>query len=963
MKPPGRIPAATYRLQFNAAFRLDNARQLVPYLEALGVTDLYASPLLQARRRSSHGYDVTDPTRINPALGGEDGIAALADALRQREMGLVLDIVPNHMAASTENPWWRDVLWHGPDSPYAGYFDIDWRPPRPGLAGKVLLPILGDRYGRVLENRELALALSDNGFVIRYYDQELPVGPHCYGKILGHRLETLAAVLGPEHPVVPQLVELANMAARLPVRPTPAFRRVIAKLAHLYTEYPEARAFIDENLQIFNGEEGEAAALDRLDRLLNEQAYRLSFWRTANQELNYRRFFNISDLVSIRVENEEVFNATHGLILEMARAGQITGLRVDHIDGLHDPHGYLEKLQEHLSGPDGSFYVVVEKILGEDEELPDWPCCGTTGYDFLNLVNGLFVNRRAEEELDAVYSELDGAKTDFTALVESRKRRMARVFFPGEMNGLARMLGRLAEGDRHGRDLTINELEGALVEVTVHLPVYRTYTRGFRVAGRDRGYIEAAVCAAKKRKPDLGPALEFLRRVLLLDFPDGLGPEEKEAWLFFVMRWQQYSGPIMAKGFEDTALYVYNRLVSLNEVGGEPQPLGVGVAEFHQRLRARRERWPHTLNATSTHDNKRSEDVRARINVLSEIPKLWAGRLDQWRRWNQPRKPVVRGQPVPDENTEHLLYQTLVGAWPLRAEEVPDFRERLQDYMIKAAREAKIHTSWRNIDREYENGLVDFIGRILESGPENHFLPDFLRFQRTIAHYGAINSLAQVLLKAAAPGVPDFYQGTELWDFSLVDPDNRRPVDFGLRAALLDDLRQREAKDRSALLRQLLTAWDDGRIKLYLTYKALNHRRAHRELFAFGEYIPLKVSGHAKENVCAFARRLGQTWSVAVVPRLLVRLLDAMRQTPGKTAGVELLPAGFPLGEAVWGNSSLFLPAEAPDQWLNILSGDQVRAGAGLAAVDQAHPSRKALSLAAVFKRFLVALLTNRPQG
>jgi|Deesub1362A_J573_1020465.scaffolds.fasta_scaffold05341_2 (1->4)-alpha-D-glucan 1-alpha-D-glucosylmutase len=951
MMYPERIPAATYRLQFNQQFRLADARALVPYLHALGITDLYASPLLQARRDSAHGYDVTDPTRLNPALGDEEEFAALAKELQEHGMGLVLDIVPNHMAASGENPWWRDVLRHGPESPYAGYFDIDWQPARSGLAGKVVLPILGDRYGRVLENRELTLALTEDGFVLRYRERTLPVNPRSHGRILAHRLDAAAAALGPEHPVLLQFVDLANLAGRLPGRPTAAFRQVTERLWQLYNSYPEAKSLIDENLQIWNGRRGDPRSFDRLDGLLTEQCYRLTFWRAANQELNYRRFFDLSDLVSVRVEDEEVFSATHGRILRLAKAGWITGLRIDHIDGLHDPESYLRRLQGRLSRAEGrnGFYVVVEKILGGNEELPDWPCHGTTGYDFMNLVNGLFVDGRAEKELEEIYARLGGTETDFAAVVESHKRRMARELFAGEMRALARRLGRLAERDRHGRDLTLNELEAALVEVTVCLPVYRTYTRDFRIAARDRQYIEGAVATARRRQSERGPALEFLRRVLLLEFPANLPAADRESWLSFVMRWQQFTGPIMAKGFEDTALYVYNRLVSLNEVGGEPRHMGVPVAEFHQRNRAKRESWPHSLNATSTHDNKRSEDVRTRIDVLSEIPALWGERLDRWRRWNRPRKPVVHGQPVPDDNTELLLYQTLVGAWPLREGEVPAFRERLQNYVVKAAREAKVHTSWLDTDTNYENALVEFVAAILEPGAENRFLPDFVRFQQPISFYGALNSLAQVLLKIAAPGVPDFYQGTELWDFSLVDPDNRRPVDFQTRAALLAALQEREKKDRPALLQEMLTGWKDGRVKLYLTYKALHFRRAHQELFVAGEYIPLEATGRGEEHVCAFARRLGGVWALVAVPRLPVRLLEAARPPAEKETRAEALRIGFPLGEEVWDNSVLLLPGHAPGRWRNVLTGEAATAAAG----------DKRLPLAGVFGQFPVTLLAG----
>ncbi|MBE0467005.1 MAG: malto-oligosyltrehalose synthase [Candidatus Desulforudis sp.] len=943
-----RIPAATYRVQFNAGFKLAEARALVAYLDALGITDLYASPLLQARRGSAHGYDVTDPSRVNPELGGEEQLAALAGELERRGMGLVLDIVPNHMAAHAENPWWYDVLQYGPRSLYAAYFDIEWHPDRPGLTGKVLLPILGAPYGRVLENGELTLELTGAGLVVRYYDRELPVSPESYRPVLGHGLENPAASLGPEHPAFQALVDLVNAWKGLSGRPGAAFEQARDQLWHLYTTHPEVQSFVDDNLRRWNGTRGEPWTFDRLDRLLSGQAYRLAFWRSANRELNYRRFFDIADLVAMRVEDERVFTAIHEKVFALCEAGWVTGLRIDHIDGLHDPAAYLERLQDRLAGGKHgpTFYVVVEKILGEGEELPDWPVAGTTGYEFMNVVNALFVDEGGATALGEVYAGLTGSGTGFEAVVAARKRRMAGELFAGEVHALARQAGRLAEQDRHGRDLTLVELEQALVEVTVQLPVYRTYTRGLTVSDRDRDYVEQAVAAARGSKAVSAQAVDFLRRVLLLKCGDD---KQREAWLGLVMRWQQFTGPVMAKGFEDTALYVYNRLTSLNEVGGEPQVEGLTVREFHYRNRARQARGPHALNATSTHDNKRSADVRARINVLSELPELWAERVREWRRWNHPVKPVLKGRAVPDDNTEYLFYQTLVGAWPLRDEELPEFRERVQDYMIKAAREAKEYTSWLETEDDYERALAEFVETVLEPGPANRFLEDFVQFQRPVAHYGALGSLAQVLLKITSPGVPDFYQGSELWDFSLVDPDNRRPVDFEARAALLAEIRTWTGGDRQALVREVLDRWEDGRVKLYLTYQALQFRRSRAALFTSGEYRPLGTAGGRGEHVCAFARYLGDTWIVTAVPRLPVKLLDAGR---GKGPVV----TGLPLGEAVWGESVLLLPSEAPEHWRDVFTGERLTGRVVSRAVP---PGKTALALADVFRHFPAALLAG----
>ncbi len=1065
-----RVPAATYRLQFNQKFRFADARALVPYLQALGVTDLYASPLLAARRGSPHGYDVTDPARLNPELGNEKEFAALAGELQQRGMGLLLDIVPNHMAASSENPWWADVLKNGPESPYAAFFDIDWNPEAvPGLANKVLVPVLGAPYGEALENQELTVALAEDGFWLCYHELRFPLNHTSSVRILEHGLKRLASNPGLHHPAAAQLLDLIAALKKPPGQtegehpavsgkpaeagehkereraaamapdgepgkcgeagepekkggtPGSAARRqtVWENLWRLYNGQPEIKVFLDENLRIINGRKGDPESFNLLDRIIREQFYRLAFWRTAKEDINYRRFFDVSDLVSLRMEEEKVFAATHALILRLAAAGQLTGLRIDHIDGLYDPQAYLNWLQESLpkggaagvreagtAGQRPNFYVVAEKILSNGEELPSgWPVCGTTGYDFLNLLNGLFVDGRGAASLDELYARMGGPETekDFAAVVYLQKKKVMAELFASEVNSLARSLARLAQADRHGCDFTLSELKEALAEITACLPVYRTYIRGFAVTDRDRRYIESAVREAVRRRPAARPACTFLHRLLRLEFPGYLTAGQKEERLRFVMRWQQFTGPIMAKGFEDTALYVYSRLVSLNEVGGDPgRTAGISVAEFHRRNQFRQTTRPYSLNATSTHDTKRSEDVRARINVLSEISAAWTARVEQWHRWNHPRKPVVNGVPVPDGNTELFIYQTLIGAWPLCEEEVPSFfRERLRAYLVKAAREAKICTSWLAPDAAYERALEGFVAAILEPSPENRFLPDFLKFQKVTAFYGAVNSLAQVLLKIASPGVPDFYQGTELWNFSLVDPDNRRPVDFQARTEMLTHLqkieeenerREKEEKqkaeegeekaaaasaerksgeeggDQPPLARKLLDSWEDGRVKLYLTYKALCFRRTYRELFAAGEYLPIEAAGPRAGYICAFVRRLENTWVLAAAPRLAALLImesKGLRALCGKNDPPPLPPLTFPLGEAVWGETSLLLPAYTPARWRNILTGATVQTAT--AAATRPHPSggslpqpdQKTLPLAEVFRNFPVVLLAG----
>lgn len=943
-----RIPVATYRLQFNAGFRFEDARKVVPYLWKLGITDLYASPLFKARRGSTHGYDVTDPTRLNPELGTREEFDSLVEELKRCGMGLILDIVPNHMAASPENPGWTDVLENGRSSRYARYFDIDWRPINGAITDRVILPILGAPYGSVLENQELVLGLDEDGFCIRYYETRLPIQPKSYRAILAHRVETVEAALGKSHPAFEALVNLIDAIRRLS-EPSAADPKKVEKrhegkesakqsLWELYLSHPEIKTYLDENVRIFNGKKGDPRSFDPLDQLLDDQAYRLGFWRVAREQMNYRRFFDISDLVCVRVEDPQVYEATHNLILELVKTGKVTGLRADHIDGLYDPLGYFEMLQSRIA-PSSKFYVLVEKILVGDETLPkDWPVSGTTGYEFAKSVNGVFVDRKGMKLLDRIYERFTGSRLAFPNVVYQQKKRIMQQLFSGEVSALAHHLRLLAEQDRHACDLPLPTLLDALIEVTACLPVYRTYIREFHVVPQDRLYLERAVAEATRRNAALGTTVfEFLQRIFLLKFPRSVTTEQKEAWLGFVRRWQQFTGPIMAKGFEDTSLYVYNRLVSLNEVGGDPEGQRVSVEAFHRHNAAVRANWPHTLIATSTHDTKRSEDVRARINVLSELPQAWGRAVTRWNRWNRAKKHKVHGRLVPDPNDELLVYQALVGAWPLQKEEVPAFKERLKSYVIKAAKEAKVHTSWIDPNPEYERALVAFVEAILKMSKKNRFLADFLKFQKKIAFYGAFNALGQVTLKIGSPGVPDFYQGTELWDFSLVDPDNRRPVDFKGRERLLEDLAGQQTKGLIPLVSELLGRWEDGRIKLFVTSKALEFRRSQGDLFLEGDYLPLVASGGRKEHICAFARQHQRSWVVVVAPRLLTRL------------GA---PGTLPLGQHAWRNGRLVLPREAPQVWKNIFTGETARAMAAI--------RKKVLPLKSVFQHLPVAVLSGR---
>jgi len=893
---------------------------------------------------------VTDPTQLNPELGTNQDFDALTQDLRERDMGLLLDIVPNHMAASPDNPWWADVLQNGPCSPYADFFDIDWDQQGSIPHDKVLLPVLGSPYSQSLEDQELFLTLEEDGIFVKYYDYRLPISVRSYGLVLSSGLDNLESKLGTRHPAVRDIRSLVNAIERLSPcgngKPRGAKRRLIRQqiikeeLSRIINTYPEAEAFILRNIKLINGKKGEPKTFDLLDQLLSQQSYQLAFWKTGAKEINYRRFFDISDLVGVRVGVPRVFVATHKLLSTLIREGKVTGLRIDHIDGLLDPLQYLRRLQHSVvreaEAERGipAFYVVVEKILTGDECLArQWPVFGTTGYDFTNMVNALFVDTEGMRAIASAYVEMTGCPADFDDEVYERKRQVLDTLFAADIRGLGLHLAQLAEQDHDACSLSLEDLTEAVAGATACLPVYRTYARTSRVSRRDRRYVERCVGEAKRREPELDlRGLNFLRRVLLLDPSASTSVEQRKAWLRFVQRWQQLSGPAMAKGLEDTALYTFNRLVSLNEVGGDAGSMGLSTKDFHRRMILRSKQWPGTMNATSTHDTKRGEDVRARINVLSEMPDRWNRCLSEWSQRNETKKKKVNGHMVPDPSTESLLYQTLLGAWPNIGGHVPEFQERMKAFAIKAAREAKRFTSWINPNVDYEEGLLAFLDSILEPAAGNRFLADFLAVQKEIAFYGAINSLSQLLIKIASPGVPDFYQGTELWDLSLVDPDNRRPVDFEKRTQLLKDLRHREGAGWQSLLQEILASWQDGRVKFYVTYKALNARRAHHSLFMHGDYVPLKVKGARREHICAFARRNGEDWAVTVAPRLPTRLVS---------------PGTWPLGRRVWGSDVMLLPEGAPRLWHNVFTQETVEAS---------HPAG-GVHLTRLFGTFPIALL------
>jgi (1->4)-alpha-D-glucan 1-alpha-D-glucosylmutase len=994
-----RFPESTYRLQFHAGFTFQDACRIIPYLHALGITHCYASPFLQAQPGSTHGYDITNHQAFNPEIGTEADYEALCEALEAHGMGQVLDIVPNHMGvAGNDNQWWRDVLENGPASPYAGFFDIAWEAsPRVEMHGKVLLPILGKSYGEALESQEIHLAYVAGALILQYFDHNFPVAPQSYIMLLEHRRDELAALLADTPDSLAEydsiLTAIRHLAPSNETDPAKVAERqrekevIKRRLATLTDIQPAVRQFIADNVALFNGTAGDPHSFDQLDALLQAQAYRLCNWRIASEEINYRRFFDINELAALSMEKPEVFTATHELILRLLSEGKVLGLRIDHPDGLYDPRQYLQRLQQQyllhqarrLLGTEAvdqsladqdldtllggemippsnppqeelrrPLYVVVEKILGVHETLrQDWPVYGTSGYDFLNVLNGLFVDSAKRVAFTRLYGDWTQDSRAFADVVYDAKRLIMQVSLTSEVHMLAYQLDRLAQQHRRSRDFTFNRLRHALQEVIAYFPVYRSYITADELHPDDRRDVQQAVARAQRNNPALSrEVFAFVRDMLLLNYPAGAGEDERAAQQRFVGKFQQVTAPVMAKGLEDTAFYRYHRLLSLNEVGNDADRFGVSPDELHRVNQERQAKWPWALSALSTHDTKRSEDVRARLNVLSELPEEWQACLKRWSDLNAQYRQDIDEAPVPDASVEYFLYQTLLGAWPLEpysAEEYAAFIERIQAYMLKALHEAKVHTSWINPNAAYDEAVQHYVADIL--APANTtFVDDFRAFQRRIGHGGLFNSLAQTLLKITTPGVPDTYQGTELWDFSLVDPDNRRPVDYASRHRLLQELQTRLAatgKDRLALAQELLTNKEDGRLKLYITALALHCRRRNPGLFAVGDYLPAQVLGAKGAHVFGFSRRQGDRAAIVAVPRLIAQLLADSHEAP--------------LGEAVWQDTRLRVPGiDSQQTWRHVFTGEPVRI-----AMEDGQPT---LAVAELLAQFPMALLIAQPE-
>jgi (1->4)-alpha-D-glucan 1-alpha-D-glucosylmutase len=955
-------------------FGFDQIRELLPYFSGLGISDLYLSPLFKARAHSAHGYDVVDHSQIEPALGGEAAFIRMAEEARAAGMGILLDMVPNHMGINDSgNRYWLDVLENGEGARWAEFFDVDWDALPQNLKHRVLQPVLGQSFGATLEDGQFRVVYADGRLQVEYFDRRFPLAPRTWPAVLELMVERLTPRAAESRPARRELDELESIVTQLARLPAPEARDAAAirqryreqriarrRLARLVERCPDVRQALEESLHEINGVRGEPASFDRLEDMLSRQCYRLAYWRVASDEINYRRFFDINELAAIRVEDPRVFNAVHRLVADLLARDLATGLRIDHPDGLLDPASYFENLQSlyrrsrtaEQRETAARLYVVAEKILSGDEQLPaDWAVEGTTGYEFMNLVSRLLVDPAGVDVIRSDYEELSGVEESAAETFYESKKVAASVAMLSEMQMLAARLYRIAQRQRASRDFTLPTLLRALQELVACLAVYRTYVppRGWEASEEDHRRIGLAARLAKRRNPSMSRLLfDFIASVLLLQFPPSLDQEQREQWRHFALKLQQVSSPIAAKGVEDTAFYRFYPLASLNEVGGELDSGGLSAEEFHRRMRRRGELWPHGLSATSTHDNKRSEDVRARLHVLSETPAAWKDAVLLWRQMNRRWLEDWDGQPIPDANEEYLLYQTLVGTWPLEPMDDlarEEYVRRIAEYMEKALREAKLHTSWMNPTEDYEAAALGFVRKIL-SGEAAAFQTDLAQFVTGIADAGFVNGLAQALMKIALPGVPDFYQGSEFWDFSLVDPDNRRPVDFASRQAARDELERRWRDDPAGLARDVAAAWPDGRVKLLTTMRALEVRRRWPEDFERGEYAPLAVAGESAEHVFAFARTAGERHAVCATPL-------RCRQLFQRSAGKETSAGGAP--RADWNDTRVELPSGAGRTWRCELSG----------RILEAHAAGGTLSLPAseLFGVFPVALVTSADEG
>ena len=916
-------PYATYRLQFNASFRFEDAQKLIPYFSRLGVTHAYSSPLLRARQDSTHGYDVVDPRSVNPNIGDETAFRTFVKTLQAHGMGLVLDIVPNHMAACGENPYWENVLTYGISSPHARWFDIDWRMPHSELWGRVLVPVLGEPLQRVLAQDQLSVFWDQGRFRVRYWENSYPIDPATVPMILQFGMPELHEQFPDGHSALTEIQAISEKLDALPTRAERGQRRVelsleetedlLSRLAQTIVMSPAIQAWAVQTAERFtSGEDGQK----RLRALLRAQNYRLVYWRRAARILNYRRFFDINDLISVRQEDPEVFDDTHSLIARWISEGLLDGIRIDHIDGLRDPLRYLERLRDLISEQepnDQDLPVWVEKIVAHNEVLPsDWPSAGTTGYESLNQIEALMIVPDGYQAIEENYRRMLGRPVHFEQVATWGKRRILKADLSAFVGRLADILHRLAQAKPESSTLREKELIEALVEFCVALPCYRTYINSdhTELNEHDRWAIETALQGAEKRQRASQESLDFLREFLVGN-PSEMTEHDQNERLHFIERLQQLTGPATAKGIEDTALYAYVPLVSRNEVGGEPDTdLNQAVSNFHEGNQYRTETAPRAILCVTTHDTKRTADVRARLDVLSEWPKIWSARVNKWRGLNRSRRSRVREKSAPDPAAEYMFYQNLIGIWPVTTSEDgpvaishPDviefLRERLEEYMLKAVREAKVRTSWTDGNSEFESVLIEFIRGAMSGKDENSrlFLEDVQAFVERVARPGFWNSLTRTLFQFTSPGTPDLYQGDELWNFALVDPDNRREVDYELRQGLLDELVTRyESSDesRQELLREMVEHPEDGRIKLHAVREALSVRRQFPQLFSESDYHPLTFDGPHSEHLVGFARLHDSQAVISIAPRWSTSLVQDWQQAP--------------IGEPAWQDTRIALP-------------------------------------------------------
>jgi (1->4)-alpha-D-glucan 1-alpha-D-glucosylmutase len=893
------IPVATYRVQLTGDFTFDHAAAIVPYLKSLGITHLYASPFMKSRAGSTHGYDVVDHTKLNPELGGEEGFERLSAALKANDIGLILDFVPNHVGVHfADNPWWLSVLEWGPASPHAVSFDIDWDTLPYRARGGVLLPIIGTSYGQALDSGEIELKYdaAEGSFSAWYFEHRLPIAPERYGEILRTVVKEADAAETPEGKAVLALA-LRTKGLRHPnFAEAPAFKKELAAIGG-------GAELIARGLDAYRAGPDRLSQIQTMHNLLERQHYKLGQWRLASSEINYRRFFDVNTLAGLRVEDVGTFDAIHSLVKRLISEDKLQGIRLDHIDGLRDPAQYFQRLRRLIRDAqvDKSkpFYVVIEKILGEHEKLVQLAGVhGTTGYEWLNAITQVLVEEKGLGPLDEIWRQVSNTSPKFAPLLIEAKRRVLETLLLSEFTVLTRLLARIASGHYSTRDFSADTLRQAFELYVLHFPVYRTYITATGPSGLDRELIATTI--AKARADWFGAdegLFDFLRDALTLDLLKSKAAHSKPRLRRFALKVQQFTGPTMAKSLEDTAFYRYHRLLALNEVGGDAAAQAMPRSTFHDMMTARARDWPHGMTSTATHDTKRGEDNRTRILALAELPGEWTTAVSRWKMLNAPHLVVDGEMRAPSAAFEYAMYQALIGAWPL-GEGDPDFLARMQAYALKAAREGKQETSWLNPNESYENGLRLFLERILDPRLSAEFLESLRTFVKRTSLLGALNSLSQITLKATMPGVPDFYQGTEFWDFSLVDPDNRRPVDFEARAAVFAS---QEVPDWTALAQH----WDNGHVKLAWTRELIKLRREMAELFAIGDYEPLAVTGPHSEHIIAFARRHQRDAAIIVIGRSLAPMSEGGRVWPPSFAfDSTVLVPGYTVADGDQQNSS-----------------------------------------------------------